>query len=544
MQDLLKNQDIVPRSDSHNYRQDAEAAVIRLRALKLATRLPEPVETVLVPVASPVRQRRRPSLFVLCGLAVVGLALAVSFILPQGPSGILQNPLVTGTGIDPIEGSGYVQVNRDKDVPHTIHDGDTLAEIAYFYGVDYSTLAVYNNLKNPDLLLAGQTLLIPSEEHEKSLRTKPEFEPVALKSTKRSAKVVSPQLLIKAAKQYDGAAITAHFSIEAPQDQQFSSYTWDLGNGKMAFRESPYWSYEQPGTYTVKLRAKVKGGAELVSNPLYIDVPHPGSFQGSNQQFITLSSLQESFRLEGEIENIGGFQSVDEAPISKVGQDGQVGVYQVNKPGFYAINLINNEMQTTTYLYASPIASVHSDRSDMNWYRTQFNTGTLSNCGPTSVSMAYAWAKGGYLPVSSVRQAVGWRGNGSTSYEELTQVLSNNDVSNQVVKVRKAADLFQIVDNGNIAIVLINTGAIRRSNNGLADLYGRYYNDVVGHYVVLKGYSTDHKYIIVYDPIPSDWSSNSFRYGDGISMSGRNRYYAIEDVMAGLRTDTVLEIQR
>jgi hypothetical protein len=61
---------------------------------------------------------------------------------------------------------------------------------------------------------------------------------------------------------------------------------------------------------------------------------------------------------------------------------------------------------------------------------------------------------------------------------------------------------------------------------------------------VLKGYSADHKYFIIHDPIPSDWSANSFRQADGISMSGRNRYYPVDDVMRALRTSTVLEIQR
>jgi LysM repeat protein len=545
MQELLRNQTITPRSESaKDSHQAAAEAVSRLRALQSSCRglpaahpaippaAPEPARLSLAP-----RKRRGMRPFALAAGACLALALAL--LSPALPG------LLTGdTAADDSRGSGYVQVDRSVDRSYLVRDGDTLAEIAYVHGLDFSTLAAYNRLSNPDQLSAGQSLVIPSANNEKILKDRPSFTPVTLKSNRRGNAADATPLLIRADKQYDGAALTAHFSIESPAGTSFSAYEWDLGNGKRAFRESPYWSYEQPGTYTVRLNARLKDGAELVSNPLFIDVPHPGSFQGANQRFITLGNLHDTFRVPGTIESVSAYDSLDEAPISKVGQDGQVGVYQAIKPGFYAINFTENEQRSTVYLFASPIASVHSERSDMNWYRTQFNTGTLSNCGPSSVAMAYAWAKGGYLPVSSVRQAVGWRGNGSTSYEELTQVLVNNGIRNRALAVRKAEDLFQVIDRGNIAIILINTGGIRRSAGGMADLFGRYYTDVVGHYVVLKGYSADHKYLILHDPIPSDWSSNSFRFADGISMSGRNRYYAVDDVMHSLRTDTILEISR
>ncbi len=61
-------------------------------------------------------------------------------------------------------------------------------------------------------------------------------------------------------------------------------------------------------------------------------------------------------------------------------------------------------------------------------------------------------------------------------------------------------------------------------------------------YVVVKGYSKDGRYLIVYDPVPSDWSSNSMRYADGISMIGRNRYYDAGEVVRALRGGEVLEI--
>jgi len=66
----------------------------------------------------------------------------------------------------------------------------------------------------------------------------------------------------------------------------------------------------------------------------------------------------------------------------------------------------------------------------------------------------------------------------------------------------------------------------------------------VGHYVLVKGYSLDRKWLVVYDPIPSDWSANSVRYADGISMIGRNRYYAAAQLFATIRRPSVLVIDR
>jgi PKD repeat protein len=539
MQELLRNQVVAPRDGNHTEsHREAEAAVLRLRRLRDGGDVPAAALPAPRPAAAPVfRTFRRARL--------AGAATGVAVLAALGFAILLPSPLATGAGVpgDNGLGSGFVRPDRSADLDYTVREGDTLAGIAELHGLDYGTLALYNNLSNPDLLPAGATLAIPSIEHERVLRGRQTFKPVTVKATRSANAGEADQLVIRAERQYDGAALTAHFAVDAPNGQPISSYVWDLGNGKQSYRPNPYWSYEEPGTYAVRLNARLKDGPALVSNTIYIDVPHPGSFQGGNQRFITLNSLQDSFRIDGGIISVNGETDLSAAPISKVGQDGAAGVYQITQPGYYAIGL-DGPAGGTVYLFASPVPSVHSDRADMNWYRTQFNTGTLSNCGPSSVSMAYAWAKGGYLPVSSVRQAVGWKGNGSTSYEELVRVLRDNGVGNRSLDVRGAKDLFRIVDGGGIAIILINTGGIRRSAGGLADPFGRHYSDVVGHYVVLKGYSADHKYFIIHDPIPSDWSANSFRQADGISMSGRNRYYPVDDVMRALRTSTVLEIQR
>lgn len=592
--DVLRNQTVEPRRrESLESHDQAAAALERLKRLRSReNRKLGFVFSLLQSLKSffsKLSQTARIATFGGAG-AVAALALIAGLAAPafSGTStaediAVVANSQASESQIDqtnvdnPATGSGYVQITREKDFVHQVRDGENLSEIAYFYGIDFGTLAKYNKLANPDSLFAGQELLIPSKSHEGSvaeqasiakltettksktaeavtaavspsdngsaLIAKPLQQPA---SVRNAATATDEQLIIAADEQFDGAAITAHFRIESPGDRPFSSYEWDLGNNRRAFRESTFWTYEQPGTYTVKLKARTKTGKLIESNSLFIDVPHPASTSASGQQrFVTLNTKSDTFKLDGELTAVSGYSRPQDSPIVRVGEDEGFGLYQSNEAGFFGIQAENASGPYEIYLFVSPVASVQVDRADMNWYRTQFNTGALSNCGPATVAMAFAWAKGGYLPVSSVRDAVGWQGNGSTSFEQLVKVLKNNDVPVKSTVTRKAQDFFDIVDRGNIAITLINTAKISRTKSNPAwDLFGRYYTDDVGHYVIVKGYTVDKKYLVVYDPIPSDWSSNNYRYNDGISMMGRNRYYPVQEVLGSLRRADVLEVTR
>lgn len=221
-------------------------------------------------------------------------------------------------------------------------------------------------------------------------------------------------------------------------------------------------------------------------------------------------------------------------------------VYRALKSGYYNITVESADGSLSKiYLYVSTFASRHADRNDINWYRTQFNTGTSSNCGPSTVSMAIAWAKAEYVPVISIREKVGWQSDGGTSYADLRGVMRQYGVSSKIMYTGTANDLFKIIDRGNIAIVLIHTSDISKNPDDTSkSSIGRYYDDSVGHYIIIKGYSLDKKYFIVHDPIPSDWVSNAFRQNDGISMIGKNRYYPAAELYNALRRRDVIEIDR
>jgi hypothetical protein len=163
--------------------------------------------------------------------------------------------------------------------------------------------------------------------------------------------------------------------------------------------------------------------------------------------------------------------------------------------------------------------------------------------------MAIKWATGKVIPgqnaVYNVRQAVGWRGDGGTSIEDLLPVIRNQGVAASIQPLRTVQDIKDVIDSGGIAIVVFKTSGVTstRKDPG-TDLFGKYYVDNVGHIIVVKGYSLDGNYFVVHDPIPNDWAANSFRYADEVSMVGRNRYYSSAELLKSLRRQDMIAVDR
>jgi LysM repeat protein len=61
-----------------------------------------------------------------------------------------------------LDGPGYTAAGTDGEITYTIHRGDRLGDIAHEYGVSVSRLISINEIPDPDLIRAGQTLVIPS----------------------------------------------------------------------------------------------------------------------------------------------------------------------------------------------------------------------------------------------------------------------------------------------------------------------------------------------------------------------------------------------
>jgi hypothetical protein len=461
---------------------------------------------------------------------------AAGIALAGGANGAVQ------TGEEPV-GLGFHDRNRNSDFVHTVESGETLSEIASLYHLEFSKLVLYNNLPNPNTIKPGQSLRIPSIKNEESIKTA--TPPLSERLSVVNQAEPGQRIRILVDKQTDGRTVTAHYTIEPGQEDAYVRYEWDLDDGRKSFRPSTFWTYEKPGTYTISLKAWDEDGRLHLSNRIYLDVPHPGTWRSGDQRFVTLDEVGEPFEVNGEVVEVLGYPSVAESPIVPAGAENGLSTYAANASGFFNVTVDRGGERSHVYLFVSPVPSRHADRADLDWYRTQFNTGTMSNCGPTMVSMALAWAAGDYMPVSKVREMVGWQGDGGISFEDMIRVLRSQGVASWMEPVSGPGDIAGIIDSGRIAVLLYNTRSVRRANgDATRNLFGTYYTDNVGHYVLVKGYSLDRKWLVVYDPIPSDWSANSARYADGISMIGRNRYYAAADLFATIRRPSVLVIER
>jgi PKD repeat protein len=444
-------------------------------------------------------------------------------------------------------GAGTIEADRSKDFEYRIRSGETLSEIAYTYSVPYEVLAYYNQITNAHRIREGMVLKIPSLDNQKQAALQ------MVKQPRRGAAASGAKpVRIRYEKRDSGSAagaLTVHFSIVEPPVENFQSFEWDFGDGKRGFRSEAVYEYTTPKTYVARLTARDLSGAIYRSAPLYIDVPHPGStVEYSTTKFVTLSSPDDFFVVNGMVIKAARYANISDAPLDFSESDQYLTKVRFTAPGFYGLTVQEASHPEQYYsVFVSPVPTMHSDaaRGDFNWYRTQFNTGTTSNCGPASVSMAISWATGKYFPVSSVRQAVGWQGEGGTSLEELLQVLKAQGIPAAAAPIRSAQNIKDVIDSGGIAVVLFHTDGVKTTRGDPAsDLFGKYYNDSVGHYIVIKGYSLNGEYFVIYDPIPSDWGSNSFRYGDDVSMIGRNRYYSSTEMLRSLRRADMIVVPK
>jgi hypothetical protein len=218
--------------------------------------------------------------------------------------------------------------------------------------------------------------------------------------------------------------------------------------------------------------------------------------------------------------------------------------YRAVPPGGHAlVTLGRGRAQRTVSVLVSPFPSYQVSRDDLDWYKSQYGTG-IANCGPALVSMAILWARGLDTTVDQIREEIGWPyDDGATSYDDLRGSLARHGVRFSSPFLTANRELYSLLDKGHIAFLLIQSGLIDTTpGNPAANMVGRYYDDDEGHYVIVKGYSLDHRYLVVYDPYPVDWESNSLRYGDGITQIGKDRYYPADQVFAALKTREVIEI--
>ncbi|MDR3174083.1 MAG: C39 family peptidase [Treponema sp.] len=443
-----------------------------------------------------------------------------------------------------ITGSG-TQAEREEDIEYRIRPGETLSEIAYTYNLPHEVLAWYNNIGNVNRIRVGTVIVIPSQENARAAEARMLREP--RKTPVRPAPSAKSINIDFESRNGDNSGIVVQFSVRNPPAGGLKSYEWDLGDGRRSLLSNPSYEYSAPKTYVVRLTARDNAGAIYKSNPLYIDIPHPGTVaERSTTRFVTLSSPDEILAVHGDLVQVARYPSVAAAPLDLSESDSFLTKIRFKRSGYYGLTVMEPDRGEHYYsVFVSPIPSMHADAdlTQFNWYRTQYNTGTTSNCGPAAAAMAISWGTGRYFPVATIRQAVGWQGDGGTSFEELLAVIKAEGINASIKNLRTVQDIRDVIDSGAVAIVVFRTDGIRTSRSDPASsLFDKYYTDSVGHYIVIKGYSLNEEYFVIHDPIPSDWGRNSFRYQDEISMVGRNRYYSSRELLNALRRPSMIVI--
>ena len=217
--------------------------------------------------------------------------------------------------------------------------------------------------------------------------------------------------------------------------------------------------------------------------------------------------------------------------------------FRAQAAGHTLLSVGKGRARRQVYLFVSPVPARQVGREDVDWYKTQYGTG-YANCGPAVVSMAIFWSRGLDIPVQAIRDEIGYPyDDGAVSFDNLTDALARHRVKFSAPQLAGPDDLRKILDRGHLAVVLIQSGDIQKvRGNPVTNLVGRYYDDDEGHYVLVKGYTLDNGFFVVYDPYPVDWESNSLRYGDDVSPIGKNRFLPADQLFDALKTQVVIEV--
>lgn len=399
---------------------------------------------------------------------------------------------------------------------------EKLFDVAKKYGVKHYLLSKYNRLFGTRTIKEGDPLFIPRELSD-----------ISITSNKSTGLV----------------PFKVNFSIETDTRDLVRSYRWNMGNGDISHSQNPIYTYNKNGTYDVTLTIIDKNNKEISSNAIVMDVRKLDKIQFNAPKYIDVYNKGDIISLDAKVlDNLGDPVEFNYAckisgdPVL-VAQIGKTDKFQITGTGYSKITIEAEGYSHTMYFFVSPVPAIQVTRNTMDWYKTQFNTGINGNCGPSCTSMAIGWAKGLDIPVSRIRDYVGLPiPDGSISLYSIQAALDNYGTRNKLITVNSPEEIFSIIDRGNIAIILINTAPVEIGEGNLkTNLYGRYYKDSAGHYLIVKGYTKDKKHFIVYDPLPADWWMNSFRYADGISMIGKNRFYSIKNTWPAIKA-AVIEI--
>ncbi|MBN2440494.1 MAG: LysM peptidoglycan-binding domain-containing protein [Spirochaetales bacterium] len=406
-----------------------------------------------------------------------------------------------------------IKIPTSHDI-HIVKRGETLYDISQCYGVKQYVLRDYNKIQG-SRIKAGDRIFIPR---------------------------VLSDIRISANNTIGLTPFMVQYEIETNTRDRIKSYYWDFGNNDISYSERPLYTYKEKGTYKTTLTVVDENNNHIESNTITINVRRLANIQFNTPDYFEIGNKGDVISLQAKaIDNVGdpvefNYKCSITGNPQLIKQIGTSDEFTVIGTGYSKITVEAEGYKHTGYYFVSPIPSVQVTRNDVNWYKTQHDTGHNGNCGPTCVSMAMLWAKMLNIPVRKIRSLIGFPSkDGGVGFYLLIRTLKKYQVKNNYLKINSINDIFDAIDEGKIVMILYNSGSISMQKGNIKEnLYGKYYTDEGGHYSIIKGYSLNKKYFVVYDPIPEDWWQNRFRYADGESMAGRNRYYAVNEVWNSL----------
>lgn len=446
--------------------------------------------------------------------------------------------------------SDAVLITRNEVPPvHIVKPGNTIYEISRKYHVSLYELILYNKIHDPARLQVNDKIYIP-QGNEKL----PDFtHPVEIKKGSNL-----PQAIEIEANVHSGhVPLTVNFRMKAGLAKDSLIYIWDFGNDKFAFTREGSTTYTKVGDYRVFLMVSDQENNEVISNKLTIRVNPPRISTAkitrtSNTDYYYLTAGQNDvldFRDYLDLESGKTLFGIEGTKIEQTKPlliQTEPDKFLTVNAGYALVRISNGDRTFKANLFVSPFPSRNSFEPPYDWYKTQFKTGFNGNCGPACVAMAIHWAKADNVSVKQIRDEIGMPiKSGAIGFNHMFGPFRTHKTNAFYSNITSKEDFFRIVDRGNIAIFVYHTGKISKTaGNKTTDFVGRYYPDTTGHYSIIKGYTLDKRYFIVYDPIPGDWRENTVRYSDGESMLGRNRYYLVDELMSSLRDSQVVEVSR
>ena len=165
------------------------------------------------------------------------------------------------------------------------------------------------------------------------------------------------------------------------------------------------------------------------------------------------------------------------------------------------------------------------------WYIDQGTTGKHANinCGPTTVTMAIKWANPDFLKKPEDARNTIWSEGGLWYTSDIVKYLNLNSIGNYYIELNEISSLKNIIEDGNIAILCINSYLIglNKTERYHRDRFYETNSQTFGHFILVKGYKfvDDQLWFECYD----SYSMGAF-YKNGGGPKGKDRYYSASDI--------------